>query len=326
MNASMIVPAYNAEKTLGECLNALQKQDFSEEFEILVVDDGSTDKTAEIAKNFSKKNKKIKLIRQRNSGPAAARNRGAKQAKGEIIVFLDSDCISEKNWLEEMLKPFSDKKVVGVQGAYKSRQKEIIAQFGQLEIEQRYEKMQKQKSIDWIGSYSAAYRKEIFLQEKGFDEGFLTSSGEDPDLSYTLSEKGNRLVFNPKAVVFHYHPSTIWKYLKTKYYRAVWRVRLYKKHSKKVIEDSYTPQELKLQIACFFAGIIFLFFSLFFKQFLSLSRIFFLLVIVLALPFSFWAYKKKPFIAIIAPIIIFLRTAAFSFGLIAGMLDKKVSE
>ena len=324
MNASIVIPAYNAEKTLGECINALQKQDFSEEFEVIVVDDGSTDKTAEIVKDFSKKNKKIKLIQQKNSGPATARNRGAMLAKSEIILFLDADCIAEKQWLKEMLKPFSDKQVSGVQGAYKSKQKELIAQFSQLEIEHRYAMMQKQKSIDWVGSYSAAYRKKIFLQEKGFDEGFLTSSGEDPELSFKLAEKGHRLVFNPKAIVFHYHQSSLWKYLKTKYYRGFWRVRLYKKHAKKIFADSYTPQEIKFQIIFFYLGVLLLLDSIFFREAFFYSGIFFFLIIASSLPFSFFALKKYPAVTIVAPIIIFFRTIAFSFGLLAGALNKRV--
>jgi len=326
MNASIVIPAYNAEKTLGECLNALQKQESAGEFEVIVVDDGSTDNSHSIAKEFAKKDNRFSLIRQKNSGPASARNAGAKIAKHEIIVFLDSDCVAEKNWLEEMLKPFADRNVVGVQGAYKSMQKEIIAQFNQLEIEQRYEIMQKQKTIDWIGSYSAAYRKEVFLKEGGFDEGFLTSSGEDPDLSYTLSEKGYRLVFDPKAVVFHYHPSTLLKYLKTKYYRAFWRVRLYKKHKGKIFSDSYTPHEIKLQIACFYAAVLLIALSFFIKELFFGGTIMLFLIIVLSIPFSVWAFSKNRLVAIIAPVIIFLRTAAFGLGLLAGLQDRRVAK
>ena len=147
MKASIIIPAYNNEKTIQECLRAC-KQQTVKPLEIIVIDDGSTDRTMELAKSEN-----VIVFSQKNSGPAKARNLGAEKSKGDILIFTDSDCVPEKNWLKEMLSPFKDKEVVGVQGAYKSKQKSIIAKFNQLEIEERYERMKKSKEIDWFGSY-----------------------------------------------------------------------------------------------------------------------------------------------------------------------------
>jgi glycosyltransferase involved in cell wall biosynthesis len=86
---SVIVPAYNAESTIGKCLDALERQNIPrDEYEVIVVDDGSTDNMPGIVKRFP-----VKYISQQNKGPASARNRGAGEAKGEIILFTDSDCV-----------------------------------------------------------------------------------------------------------------------------------------------------------------------------------------------------------------------------------------
>ncbi|MDD5163413.1 MAG: glycosyltransferase [Candidatus ainarchaeum sp.] len=249
MKASVIIPAYNAEKTIGQCLEALEKQAFGN-FEVIVVDDGSKDKTAEIVEKF----KGTKLLRQKNSGPAAARNLGAKSAKGEIIVFTDSDCIAEKNFLDEILAPFSDKRVAGVQGKYKSRQKEDFAVITQEEIEHRHKKIES-KLIDSIGSYAAAYRKDVFEMMGGFDTSFPKASGEDTDLSYRISEAGYKMVFAEKAIVWHTHPNTLRKYLEVKFLRAFWRIKVYGKHKQKTVHDSYTSTAMKAQIIAM-AGIL----------------------------------------------------------------------
>ena len=119
LSVSVIIPAYNAEKTLKNCLDALLEQTLLPN-EIIVVDDGSTDSTPTIASTYSL----VNLHSQKNQGPAHARNVGARKAKGKIILFLDSDCVPEENWLEEMIKPFQDEKVAGVQGAYKTHQRD----------------------------------------------------------------------------------------------------------------------------------------------------------------------------------------------------------
>jgi glycosyltransferase involved in cell wall biosynthesis len=310
---SIIVPAFNAEKTIKSCIESILQQEFEEEFELIVVDDGSKDNTATIAKSF----KEVKILQQKNSGPAVARNNGAKQARGEIIVFTDSDCIAAQDWLREMIAPFAEKKIVAVQGAYKTKQKSLIARFEQTDIEYRYERMKRVKSLDWIGSYSAAFRKKTFLDFGGFDESFPIASGEDPELSYRIAMSGAKLVFNPKAIVFHLHPDKLSKYLRTKFFRAYWRVLLYKKHPEKAVNDSYTPQMLKLQIPLS----LLLVFSILLLQ---AQPIIFAIVLFLFLAtnanFFIFAAKKELSIAIIAPVIIFLRSIIFATGLIVGTI------
>ncbi|MEM5782548.1 MAG: glycosyltransferase, partial [Candidatus Aenigmatarchaeota archaeon] len=286
-------------------------------YEIIVVDDGSTDKTKLIVKKF----RRVRLILQNHRGPAAARNLGTKKANGNIIIFTDSDCVPEKNWIKHMIEPFKSKEIVGVAGTYKTlNKKSIIARFAGYEIEEKHEEMKRQKYIDFIGTYSAAYRKDIFFKFGGFDESFTTASGEDPELSFKISKAGMKMVFQPKAFVYHRHPDTIFKFLKQKFWRGYWRIPLYKKHSGKIFRHSYTPKSLYLEIGILGLFFIFLFFGLLKIIPIVFSLITFLIVFLLTLPLSFKIFKKDKQVGLIAPLIIILRNFSVGLGIIFGLL------
>jgi glycosyltransferase involved in cell wall biosynthesis len=112
----------------------------------VVVNDGSTDNTATVVQTFAG----VRLINQANAGPAAARNRGASEATGAIILFTDDDCIPMAGWLDAMLAPFVDPEVVGTKGVYRTRQNSIAARFVQIEYEDRYRMMARFPYIDFI--------------------------------------------------------------------------------------------------------------------------------------------------------------------------------
>jgi cellulose synthase/poly-beta-1,6-N-acetylglucosamine synthase-like glycosyltransferase len=246
---SVIVPAYNAGGTVAECLRALAGQTLpASEYEVIVVDDGSTDATAGIVKTFP-----VRCLSQPNRGPAAARNLGAREAKGEIILFTDSDCVPDPGWLAEMAKPFVDPGVVAVKGAYRTDQRSLVARFAQVEFEERFELLKKAASIDMIDTYSAAYRKAVFDEAGGFDESFPVANNEDTELSYKLSSLGKKMVFNPRAVVAHQnHPASLVRYGRLKFWRGYWRMVVYRRYPDKMVKDTYTPQTLKFQILFLF--------------------------------------------------------------------------
>ena len=146
-----------------------------------------------------------------------------------------------------MTKPFEESNVVGVQGRYKTKQKQIISQFEQIEIENSYRKMAIIGNIDSVGTYSAAYNKKIFSAFNGYNEKYKKASGEDFELSYRISNSGYRLVFNKNAVCYHKHPEKLIEYLKIKLKRGIWRALIYKNVQNKILSDSYTSNVLKLQ-------------------------------------------------------------------------------
>jgi len=312
---SVIIPAYNAEKTIGKCLKSLKNQNVKKGYEIIVVDDGSIDRTKQVVKKF----RNILLLEQKHKGPAAARNLGAKNANGKILLFTDADCFAKKDWIKEMIKPFENKEIIGVQGAYGTKQKSIFARFAQFEIEERYDRMRKNDYIDFIGSYSAGYKKDIFLKSGGFDESFPMASGEDPALSFKLSELGYKMVFNPKAVVYHKHPDTLKKYLRQKFWRAYWRVLLYKKYPKKIKSESYTPQTLKIQI---FLTYLFSISSIlvFFGLNAIIPLLIFFVILISTLPLSYKNFRKDKMVGLFSPFIILMRSISFSLGLLYGFV------
>ncbi len=316
MKVSVIVPAYNAQKFIGKCIEALLAQKYQREnYEIIVIDDGSTDRTSDIVRTYP-----VKYIFQKNKGPAAARNAGAKEAKGEIILFTDSDCIPFDNWIEEMVKPFDDTEIMAVKGAYKTNQKSIIARFAQLEFEERFEMLKKAGSIDMVDTYSAGYRKDIFLQMGGFDVNFPVANNEDTELSYRMSKLGYKMVFNPEAIVYHLnHPDTIKRYIRLKFWRGYWRMVVYKKFPDKMLKDTYTPQTLKLQILLLFLLLAVIPFAIVFPKGIWLPVITTISFCILSLPFCMLAIKKDPIIGIFTPFFLSIRAGSLGFGMLYGM-------
>jgi exopolysaccharide biosynthesis polyprenyl glycosylphosphotransferase len=285
---SVIIPTYNNADILPACLEALLAQEYPhDKYEIIVVDDGSTDHTSEVVSQFTDSIPVVRYFHQANQGPAAARNNGAKHAAGDIIMFTDDDCVAEPQWIIQMSQPFhkSNGDIAAVKGAYKTRQSSFIAHFAQKEFESRYRKMQKSRHIDFVDTYSAAFKREVFFSLNGFDTRFPEANNEDVEFSYRLAAENHKMVFNPDAIVYHTHPDTLYKYLKMKFGRAYWRMAVYKSFPDKMLSDSYTPQTLKLQIILSFLLLASLVVSLFYDTSLAISLALIALFVVSTIPF-----------------------------------------
>src|SRR3972149_7564948 len=116
---SVIIPIYNEETTIGECLNSLSKQSYKN-LEVILVDDGSTDNTLHVIKNLKSlvRTREVKisnliLLKQNHKGPGPARNLGASRAKGEILVFVDADMTFEKDFVKDLTAPIIKGKTIG---------------------------------------------------------------------------------------------------------------------------------------------------------------------------------------------------------------------
>jgi lipopolysaccharide/colanic/teichoic acid biosynthesis glycosyltransferase/GT2 family glycosyltransferase len=313
---SVVVPAYNAAATLGDCLRALSQQTRDRDsYEVIVVDDGSTDATADVARTHG-----VRLVRQANAGPAAARNRGAREARGELLLFTDADCAPAPDWIERLSAPFSDPEVVGAKGVYRTRQRSLVARFVQLEYEEKYARMARQEQIDFIDTYSAAYRRGVFLANGGFETLFRTASVEDQELSFRLARKGYRLVFVPDAVVYHVHDVTALEYARRKLNIGTWKALLLRWHPERALRDSHTPQVLKLQLAL--ASLVCL--SVLAIPFWSLARwgapAALLALFGSSLPFLVRIVREDPEVALVAPLLLLVRALALGFGLMVGFV------
>ncbi len=243
---SVIIPVYNRAGLIGSVIEALLNQQ-TPPLEIIIVDDGSTDNTGDVVRSYP-----VKYIRQENRGPASARNRGFKESKGEVVAFIDSDCIARPDWLEKVLSGFDSPEVGAVAGSYDIANPEsLLSRLIHAEIKWRHSRFG--RYIRAFGSYNVAIRRDVFERLGGFDETYRTASGEDNDLSYRILKAGYKIRFVPQALVAHYHTEKLFKYLKEQFRHAFWRMKLYKDHPEMAKGDDYTLRRDILEIL--FAGL-----------------------------------------------------------------------
>lgn len=204
---SIIVPMYNAEKYIGECIGRVLQQT-DKDFELILIDDGSTDNTYEICQNFAKKDSQIKLLCQQNAGPSAARNKGIKVSQGEWIWFVDADDWIEKNAIEKIkneIEEFRDSIDVFSFDYIKhnKNKSETIcnSQYGLFEQNRYVEFVINQLNhfgLVWSNIYSTKLLKENNI---AFDEELSLS--EDVDFSIHVSMCVNKIYIS-KLKLYHY--------------------------------------------------------------------------------------------------------------------------
>lgn len=329
MKISIVIPAYNAEKTLPTCLEALRNQTLQEPIhEIIVVDNASSDGTVEIAKQFEE----VTLLVQPKKGASASRNMGLAHATGDIICFTDADCVPIPSWLEALTgRLLADSQLLAVKGAYLTNQKEIPARFVQIEYEDKYDHMRPHQYINFVDTYSAAFWRDIlYANDGGFDEGI--SYAEDRELAFRLASRGYKMTFQPEAIVYHKHSDTHWKYFKKKFFNGYWTAHIVKRFPQRGVEDSHTPQVQKVQMALimlFVASLVGLLtipiLNRLMPQFpwrwLSLSAPLLLLTfLATTVPFVIKAWSKDKVMALASPHMLFLRALALGSGYLWGIL------
>lgn len=202
---SVIIPVLNGHKLIGECIESIINQDYPKDnFEVIVVDNGSTDGTIDIVKNFQKDNKNINLYHQKIKSSYAARNLGMVQSKGNILVFTDADCITDKYWLSNIVRYFSDKSVGGVAGEILPYSKDnIVEKYAITEEILSQKRTFNSKFLPYAQTANAAYRSELISQIGYFDE---VISGGDADYSWRMQlQTSYKIVYAQNAIVLHKH-------------------------------------------------------------------------------------------------------------------------
>ena len=314
---SVIIPAYQAEGTIGACVRALNAQTLPrDQYEIIVVDDGSLDQTADVAREAGAD----RVLTIPHGGPAAARNAGVEAARGEIVLFTDADCEPSPEWLARMVAPLADPGVTGAKGTYRTRQRALIARLVQLEYEFRYQRMARAPRIDFVDTYAAAYRRAVLLQAGGFDPAFPIPSAEDIDLSFRLAQAGHRLVFVPDAWVWHHHPERLRAYLMRKARYGFWRALLYLRYPDKIGGDAHTDPRLKAQFALLALALLGLAGGLLWWPMTVPGLLFLAGFLATTLPFARWAWKRDRKVAAIWPAVTLLRVLVQGAGLALGLL------
>ena len=171
---SFITPVYNNASTLQKSLEAMLAQNTKRPFEIIVIDDGSTDDSAKIALSFSEKYNNVKVISKENGGEASALNAGVKEASGKYICIAEGDDELEPDWIEKNMVEFEDPQVMGVGGHLVTpREDAWVARIAGYEVEHKLDK--NEKYVSHITSANAIYRAEIFGEVGTYNEKLINS-------------------------------------------------------------------------------------------------------------------------------------------------------
>lgn len=222
---SVIVPVYNGERTIGECVESIFALSFPRDgFELLLIDNASTDGTSKILDRY---NDRAVILHEAKRGPAAARNCGLRKAAGDIVAFTDADCVVDRDWLVRITAPLNDPAVGIVGGTIRAiKPCNSVEEFGerihdhQLAIE--YYSPPYAITMNW------ASRRSV-LEEVGlFDEELLRC--EDCDLAYRVVAAGYRIIHEPAAVVYHRNERSLGGLIAEGYAHGYHSIPLLKKH------------------------------------------------------------------------------------------------
>jgi glycosyltransferase involved in cell wall biosynthesis len=231
---SVVVPVYNAEQTIEACLESLLEQSHSP-LEVILVDNGSTDRTSEKVDAFARRHRStnLVLVSEKERGPAVCRNTGVRLSKGDILCFTDSDCVTDADWIRDVLEAFRISDVGAVAGnIFGYQPSNRIQQFLSLYT---LRGAPQDRSFDHFslteGGFATAnlsVRRKVFDAAGGFDEDMRY--GEDHDLCSRIMDSGYRLQYIHKAVVHHIHRRTFRDFVRQSFFSGIGHAHLLQKY------------------------------------------------------------------------------------------------
>jgi len=224
---SVIVCTYNRREMLRECLDSIFSQTYPDDkYEVVVVNDGSTDNTEEILREYQEKAKcKFKWVSQENSGISVAINKGIRTADGEIICFTADDCIVDKNWIMKLVVEYKSEIIGGVGGN--------LITYAIENMMERYtdeKKLLNQENyFDPIIGANISYSRDA-IQKTGFIDESLMSC-EDVDYGIRVRLNGYKIRYAPEAVISHKHHATLKRLLRQQHNYGRGYARMHKKYN-----------------------------------------------------------------------------------------------
>ena len=208
MFVSVVIPTYNRRPILEKCLLALERQQACREidrYEVVVVDDGSTDGTPDWLRGAAERFPHVRLIEQSHGGPAEGRNRGVDHAYGDVIVFIDSDLVVTESFLSCHAS--------SLVRSWEARGDRLCFTYGAVvntaNFEQPTAERHKLRDLSWayFATGNVAIAKEVLQRAGLFDTGFRLYGWEDLELGERLRRMGVQLIKCPAAVGYHWHPA-----------------------------------------------------------------------------------------------------------------------
>lgn len=312
---SVVVGIRNEEKFIEECIESLLNLDYPRDsYEIIIVDGMSTDKTRDIVQKYP-----VKLLLNEKKNVAAARNLGVDNARGELVAFTDGDCKVDTQWLKTLVHEMqaSPDDVVCVGGpnlifdtdpvfgrVVGYAQESFLGSGGSAQSNNSTKK----HYVSSLPNCNAMYKKGAIKEVGGFDERFVV--GQDGDLNYRISKKGNKFLYIPNAKVLHHRRGTFKSFSVRMFKYGMWMAELFKKHGEFVRWYAFLPS-----IAILFAVILLItsikFFIPSLLLLLALMTVYFILVFITSIQVT---YKMKSKYGLFTLFIIPVQHVAYGLG------------
>ena len=205
---SVVVCSYNAERTMEACLASLEVLNYPD-YEVIVVNDGSTDSTLAIAERFPY----CRIISQQNKGLSVARNVGAEAANGEIVAYTDSDCVADPDWLTYLVAKMESAELVACGGPnFPPPENSLVPAAVAVSPGGPTHVLLSDDVAEHIAGCNMAFRRDVLLGLGGFDPTFR-AAGDDVDICWRFQDAGYVIGFSPAAVVWHFRRNTVRAYI-----------------------------------------------------------------------------------------------------------------
>jgi glycosyltransferase involved in cell wall biosynthesis len=225
---SVIIPTHNRINLLIDCLDSIFAQVYDrKKYEIIIVDDGSSDRTKEILTNV-KTDMHLGYFYQENKGQSAARNTGAKHAQGDILAFIDDDCIADGSWLENISSFFNNYTGAAACG-YDYLEPLLSPITNKTKAKKDTIKILSLKDLEhFLPAGNFAIKKQAFQEIGGFDESFPI--GEDIDINLRLLKEKLPVYSNSSLIITHRKVERICELFRRTYRYGLYSAALQKKH------------------------------------------------------------------------------------------------
>jgi mycofactocin system glycosyltransferase len=241
LSVSIIIPVRNRPDDIEGCLQSLGELNYPDnKLEIIVVDDASTDRTPDVVGRYP-----VRLIRLKHHKQASyCRNLAARQARGDILAFIDSDCLADPAWLRELVPAFKDAKLGACGGVVDSyfnvngldRYEKVKSS---LNVSSWFKRSQKNDPFFYLPACNLLVRRQLFLELGGFKEELVV--GEDVDLCWRLRKRGHQIEYRPEGRVYHKHRSRMFSFCRRRFEYGTSEPLLNKLHSEKIKEICFPP-------------------------------------------------------------------------------------
>lgn len=321
---SVIVPSYNRREEIGDLLDSFRELDFpSDRFELIIADDGSTDDTGEFVKSqMSGVNFPLRFFQQENQGPGAARNMGVRQADGDFLIFIDSDCTVDRQWLAAI-----DRALNTEQGDAFGGPDSFRADFPPLLKAINYAmtsflttggiRGHRKKKLGkyYPRSFNMGLSKNIFDRIGGF--GTLRH-GQDIEFSHRIITSGARVLLISDAIVFHKRRTSLMRFFKQVFNWGIARINLYK------IDRSMLEIVHIIPAAGTFAFLLLLLISMFSTPIAGAMLVLIptgLALLLLSGIHAGWQYRDLH-VGLLVPLVIPIQVFGYGLGFLTGLVRR----